>query len=194
MSPITRSESGRLPAWRGTRIEHPFIRLGPGQQGDQLRCFVLHDKPALADASTPERLAAFDDQRVRCELRVVHQHVLALQPLLKLVRSVTKAIRSQGQRSRKIVELQPGFCCVETVPAVLSAEPASGVRERDAQIVERRFFVVGTIGAVGQRQRLRALEMLRNTAFTRPRALRLPARPVRFTASSTTADAGTRVK
>ena len=81
-----RSESGRLPAWRGTRIEHPFVRLGPGQQCDQLRCFVLHDKPALADTPTPERLAAFDDQCVRCELRIVHQHVLALQPLAELVR------------------------------------------------------------------------------------------------------------
>ncbi len=52
----------------------------------------------------------------------------------------------------------------------------------------------GSAGAAGSGSRVRARERVRNTALTKPLALVLPSRLVRLTASSTTAEAGTRVR
>ena len=69
----------------------------------------------------------------------------------------------------------PGLRCISRHPSFMHTGQLTRLSRIDRSFSRRR-------------------DIDRRTAFTSPEALRLPTRPVNFTASSTTADAGTRVR
>ena len=84
-----RRHGRRLAARRRAGVEHPQSRRGIGQQGDELRRFILHDEPAIGQAEAMaaadlEGLAFFDDQRVRREAPRRDPDIFSCQPFGEL--------------------------------------------------------------------------------------------------------------
>ena len=189
-----RHRQRRLSAGRRAGVEHARARMPAGEQRDELRRFVLHRHQTVHAAGQPALLAGINDQAVGRKCRGCDDDVVVRELFGERFARDAQPVGAQRQRRGRVVEAQPLLGRVEAEAIVPAFDEPARMRERHGEIVDRRR-PIGRVGrARRQRQRARAREIDRSTALTSPLALRLPARPARFTASSTTAAAGTRVR
>ena len=153
--------------------------MGAGEKGDELRRFVLHDEPACVETGARQRLSLFDEESVGCEPRGPDDDRLRGETAAEILAGDTERVRAKRQRGRRVVEREPGLGGVEAEAVVPPGGEPAGMRQRDAEIVERgrrdrRIVRAGAGAAATPRFR----EIVRSTALTKPVALRF-ARPPR---------------
>ena len=99
-------------------------------------------------------MATLDDQRVRRKPARPHRDLVARQTRDQFGWRDAQPIRSQRQRRRRVVELQPAFGRVEPESVEPPLDEPSRVGERDAEVRDRVLAVNRIVRPLRQRQRV----------------------------------------
>ena len=168
--------------------------MGAGEQRDELRGLVLHDEVWLAPEDRPA--APLLVTTMPCGANRVARASMPRASSCEQSMLPRGLVAAHAQRDGRWSVVEGAHASVRANPMRSSQRSTShcGCDSVMLRYAARRLMAGGSVGRSGRADRPRPREMARSTALTNPLALRLPARLVSATASSTTAEAGTRVR